>query len=74
MRGGYAEGCRRRSPALRRGLLYAEGGRRRSVAYAEGAATPTAHVAGWPGRGLRRRPRLFAVGVEDGRRRLAPFL
>ena len=43
--GGYAEGCRRRSPAF----LYVEGGRRRRVAYAEGAATPTAHVAGWPG-------------------------
>jgi hypothetical protein len=35
MLGGYAEGCRRRSPALRRGLLYAEGGRRRSMAYVE---------------------------------------
>ena len=65
MRGGYAEGCRRRSPALRRGLLYAEGGRRRSMAYAEGAATPTAHAAGWLG---------LAVGVEDGRRHLQPFL
>ena len=74
MRGGYAEGGRRRSLALRRGPSYAEGGRRRSMAYAEGVATPTAHVAGWPGRALRRRPRLLAVGVANGRRRIAPFL
>ena len=53
---------------------YAEGGRRRSLAYAEGLATPTAHMAGWHGWPLRRRPRHLALGVAVGCRRSSPFL
>jgi len=59
---------------LRRRPRYAEGSHRRSLAYAEGTATPTAILAGWPSQVVRRRSRPLAVGVSAGRRRNAPFL
>jgi hypothetical protein len=37
-------------------------------------ATPTANFVGCLARGLRRRHRHLAVGIDAGRRRIAPFL
>jgi hypothetical protein len=67
MRGGYAEGYRRRSPALRRGLLYAEGGRRRSMAYVERRyADGSRRGLAWPGS--------TPLAPTFGRRHLQPFM